>query len=186
MFYHVNCLPCLIFIWVSNTPIDNQLLTKTFCSPLGDRLSVRDAGKQKDCGPTRKPHPAHSGYQVMSPSSGKLSKLAEPLSATTIVIAGRHGQERISFRMLLPSEPLSRAMLSSSVCHAPPSMSSWVFACPHRQQPSQSHATSCGKSMTHHIACHVQRRLCSCSDSLVVCPADSSAESVASKRCRMF
>ena len=120
MFYHVNCLPCLIFIWVSNTPIDNQLLTKTFCSPPGDRLFGRDAGKQKDCGLMRKPHPAHSGHQVMSPSSGKLSKLAEPLSATTIVIAGRHGQERISFRMLLPSEPLSCAMLSSSVCHENP------------------------------------------------------------------
>ncbi len=76
MFYHVNCLPCLIFIWVSSTPIDNQLLTKTFCSPPGDRLFGRDAGKQKDCGLMRKPHPAHSGHQVMSPSSGKLSKLA--------------------------------------------------------------------------------------------------------------
>ena len=97
-------------------------------------------------------------------------KLAEPLSATTIVIAGRHGQERISFRMLLPSEPLSRAMLSSSVCHAPPSMSSWVFACPHRQQPSQGHATSRGKSMMRHIGCLFQRRLCSCADSLVDLP----------------
>ena len=134
----------------------------------------------------RKPHPAHSGHQVTDPRAASSRNLPELSSTMTIVIAGRHGQERISFRMLLPSEPLSRAMLSSSVCHAPPSMSSWVFACPHRQQPSQSHATSCGKSMTHHIACHVQRRLCSCSDSLVVCPADSSAESVASKRCRMF
>ena len=31
-------------------PIDNQLLTKTFCSRSGDRLSVRNAGKRKDCG----------------------------------------------------------------------------------------------------------------------------------------
>ena len=54
------------------------------------------------------------------PSSIKFLKLAEPLSATTIVIAGRHGQERISLRMLLPSEPLSCTMLSSSVCHANP------------------------------------------------------------------
>ena len=73
MFYHVNCLPCLIFIWVSNTPIDNQLLTKTFCSPPGDRLCVMDepAGKRKDCDLTRKPHPAHSGYQVMRPLAAK-------------------------------------------------------------------------------------------------------------------
>ena len=48
-------------------PIDNQLFTKTFCSPPGDRLSVRDAGKRKDCGLTRKSHPAHSGYRVMIP-----------------------------------------------------------------------------------------------------------------------
>ena len=76
MFAHASCPPCLIFIWVSSTPIDNQLLTKTFCSPPRDRLSVRDAGMQKDCGLMRRPHPAHSGYQAMSPSSGKLSKLA--------------------------------------------------------------------------------------------------------------
>ena len=83
-----------------------------------------------------------------------------------------------------------------------PSMSSWVFTCPHRQQPSQSHATSCGKSMTLHIAFHFQGRqcpcasslacsgqgrLCSCADSLVgIRPADSSAGPVALKRCRIF
>ena len=38
----------------------------------------------------------------------------------TIVIAGRHTQERISFRMLLTSEPLSCTMPSSSVCHENP------------------------------------------------------------------
>ena len=32
------------------------------------------------------------------------------------------------------------------------------------------HETSHGKSMTHHIACHLQRRLCSCADSLVNLP----------------
>ena len=32
-----------------------------------------------------------------------------------------------------------------------PSMSSWVFTCPHRLQPSQGHATSRGKSMALHI-----------------------------------
>ena len=71
MFSHANCPPCLIFVWVSRTPIDNQLLTKTFCSRSGDRLSIRNAGKRKDCDLTRKPHPAHSGYQVMRPLTAK-------------------------------------------------------------------------------------------------------------------
>ena len=68
-FAHVSCPPCLIFIWVSSTPIDNQLLAKTFCSASGDRLFVMDvpAGKRKDCALMRKPHPAHSGYQVRNP-----------------------------------------------------------------------------------------------------------------------
>ena len=68
-FAHVSCPPCLIFIWVSSTPIDNQLLAKTFCSPSGDRLFVMEvpAGKRKDCALMRKPHPAHSGYQVRNP-----------------------------------------------------------------------------------------------------------------------
>jgi hypothetical protein len=35
MFARINCPPCLIFLWVSSTHIDNQLLTKTFCSPPG-------------------------------------------------------------------------------------------------------------------------------------------------------
>ena len=120
MFAHANCPPCLIFIWVSSTPIDNQLLTKTFCSPPGDRLSVMDAGKQKDCDLTRKPHPSHSGHQVTDPRAASSRNLPELSSTMTIVIAGRHGQERISFRMLLPSEPLSCTMPSSSVCHANP------------------------------------------------------------------
>ena len=47
-----------------------------------------------------------------------------------------------------------------------PSMSSWMFACPHRLLPSQVHATSRGKSMTLHIGCHFQRRLCPCASSL--------------------
>ena len=157
----------------------------------------------------------------------------------TIVIAGRHGQEQISLRMLLTSEPLSCTMPSSSVCHANPLHVIMGVYMPHRQQPSQGHAISRGKSMTHHIACHFQgrqcpcasslacsgqgrqcpcasslacsgqRRLCSCADSLVgirdgniitfifgflacadslvgIRPADSSAGSVASKRCRIF
>ena len=36
------------------------------------------------------------------------------------MIADRHSQERISFRMLLTSEPLSCTMPSSSVCHENP------------------------------------------------------------------
>ena len=61
-----------------------------------------------------------------------------------------------------------------------PSMSSWVFTCPHRQQPFQSHATSCGKSMTLHIAFHFQGRQCPCASSLACsgqgrqCPCASS------------
>ena len=47
-----------------------------------------------------------------------------------------------------------------------PSMSSWMFACPHRLLPSQVHATSRSKSMTLHIGCHFQRRLWSCASSL--------------------
>ena len=47
-----------------------------------------------------------------------------------------------------------------------PSMSSWMFACPHRLLPSQVHATSRSKSMTLHIGCHFQRRLCPCASSL--------------------
>ncbi len=120
MFAHASCPLCLIFIWVSSTPIDNQLLTKAFCSPPGDRLSVRDAGKRKDCDLTRKPHPAHSGHQVTDPRAASSRNLPELSSTMTIVIAGRHTQERISFRMLLTSEPLSCTMPSSSVCHAPP------------------------------------------------------------------
>ena len=68
-----------------------------------------------------------------------------------------------------------------------PSMSSWMFACPHRLLPSQVHATSRGKSMTLHIGCHFQRRLCPCDGFLVgIRPSDSSAEPVALKRCRIF
>ena len=93
------------------------------------------------------------------PSSIKFLKLAEPLSATTIVIAGRHGQERISLLMLLPSEPLSCTMPSSSVCHANPLHVIMGVYMPHRQQPSQGHAISRGKSMTRHIGCLFQRRL---------------------------
>ena len=69
IFARASCPPCLIFRWVSSTPIDNQLLAKTFCSPSGDRLFVMEvpAGKRKDCALMRKPHPAHSGYQVRNP-----------------------------------------------------------------------------------------------------------------------
>ena len=69
MFAHVNCPPCLIFVWVSRTPIDNQILTEAFCSPIGDRPfgMVEPSGKRNDCDLTRKPHPAHSGYQVRNP-----------------------------------------------------------------------------------------------------------------------
>ena len=83
------------------------------------------------------------------------------------MIADRHSQERISFRMLLTSEPLSCTMPSSSVCHATPlhvimgvCMSTSTTAIP-------GPCTSRGKSMTHHIACHFQRRQCPCADSLV-------------------
>ena len=85
MFAHANCPPCLIFIWVSSTPIDNQLFTKTFCSPSGDRLFSMDepAGKRKDCGLTRKPHPAHSGYQVRNPLH-VIMDVCMPTSTTAI------------------------------------------------------------------------------------------------------
>ena len=49
------------------------------------------------------------------------------------------------------------------------------------------HETSSGKSMTLHIGCHFQRRLCPCDGFLVgIRPSDSSAEPVALKRCRIF
>ena len=141
MFAHASCLPCLIFIWVSSTPIDNQLLTKTFCSPPGDRLSG-------------------------APRAASSRNLPELLSPTTIVIAGRLGQERISFRMLLTSEPLSCTMPSSSVCHENPlhvimgvCMSTSTTAIP-------GPYTSRGKSMTRHIAYNFQRRQCPCASSL--------------------
>ena len=110
------------------------------------------------------------------------------------MIADRHGQERISFRMLLPSEPLSCAMLSSSVCHENPlhvimdvCMPTSTTAIPGPCHLSQVHATSRGKSITLHIACHFQRRLCPCDGFLVgIRPSDSSAEPVALKRCRIF
>ena len=61
----------------------------------------------------------------------------------------------------------NRILLILVIRSGTPFMSSWMFACPHRLRPSRGHATSRGKSMTLHIACHFQRRLCSCADSLV-------------------
>lgn len=96
------------------------------------------------------------------------------------MIAGRLGQERISFRMLLTSEPLSCTMPSSSVCHENPlhvimgvCMSTSTTAIP-------GPYTSRGKSMTRHIAYNFQRRLCPCASSLACsgqrrqCPCASS------------
>ena len=130
---------------MSNTLIDNQLLTKMFCSLSGDRLFVLDepAGKRKDCGSTRKPYPAHSACQVRNPRVASSLSLPEPLQ--------------------------------------PPSMSSWVFACPHQLQLSQGSATSRGKSMTLQLTYHFQRRLCSCADSLIgIRTKDLSADPVVS------
>ena len=85
IFAHVTCLPCLIFVWVSRTPIDNQILTEAFCSPIGDRPfgMVEPSGKRNDCDLTRKPHPAHSGYQVRNPLH-VIMDVCMPTSTTAI------------------------------------------------------------------------------------------------------
>ena len=40
IFVSINCSHCLIFNMGEQRPVDNQLFTKMFCSPLGDFMVV--------------------------------------------------------------------------------------------------------------------------------------------------